>query len=180
MIMKVEAKHRKLKGKISGIGLELIPVSQTEFRVTHWMEKIGLTKIIKPPIDFNKIKIEFIKSKSRDSTFLVIDLNHISYEICPRYPDLIPDKWKNLSGEYQMAERLPGSMAGNLTGRKFNIHMAEQVMVMSGPFGPVIPQDDNYIKIIGGPFANETMEFNTGNENITHQDVVFIPVKTIN
>ena len=53
-------------------------------------------------------------------------------------------------------------------------------MVMSGPFGPVIPQDDNYIKIIGGPFANETMEFNTGNGNITHQDVVFIPVKTIN
>ena len=38
-IMNVTAKNHKLKGRIGNIGLDLIPVNETEFRLTHWMDK---------------------------------------------------------------------------------------------------------------------------------------------
>ncbi len=47
--MDVKGKNKKMKGRIGGIGLNLIPLSETNFRLTHWMDQIGLTKIFTPP-----------------------------------------------------------------------------------------------------------------------------------
>lgn len=178
-IMKVESKNKKLKGKIAGIGLDLIPVNETGFRITHWSEKIGLTKIIKPPIDFGKIRIEFLNKCQTDSSSMIINFDNISHEICPRYPEIINiiDHWGGLPGEYILAERLPNNKTGPLTGRKFSINLTDDVLVMSGQFGPIAPLNDKFIIIKSGPFAGELMQYDAESGNIIHQNAIYIPVK---
>ena len=110
---------------------------------------------------------------------MIINLDNISFEICPKYPNLlsIPGNWDDLVGDYQMAERLSGNKTGNFTGSQFSIHMEDNVMVMSGPFGPIVPMSEDYLIITSGPFAGETIEYYPESGNIIHQNAVFIPVK---
>lgn len=178
-VMDVTSKKNKLKGKIGGIGLDLIPFSETEFRITHWTEKIGLTKIIKPPIEFNKIKIGFYNCNAPDSGYMIINLDNISFELCSEYPRKInvPYSWNVLEGNYQTAERLQFNKVGNFTGRRFNIRIEDNVMIMSGSYGPIIPLDENSLLIASGPFAGEVIEYSTETGNLMHQQSVFVPVK---
>lgn len=82
--MEVKANENKLKGRISGIGLDLIPTDESEFKITHWMHKTGLTKIFKHPIDFDKAKIDFVSFNTSDSCNMIITLDNVSFEICQR------------------------------------------------------------------------------------------------
>lgn len=175
-VMQVKAKKRKLKGKIGGINLSLIPINEDEYRVTHWMDKVGLTHIIQPPVDFAKIRISFIETDS-SSISMLFNLDHIAYEICPSYPDPeeLQDTWKNLLGEYHLAWRKPGSKPGQYSGDVFSISMENQVLRMSGVFGPIIPLEKNYIRILSGPFAGETMEYFPETGYLVHQNAVFVP-----
>jgi len=177
MPMVVEARRNKLKGKIGGFSLDLIPVSKTEFRVSHWMDRMGLTKIISPPIAFDKLRIHFPDTDPIDPEYLIINLDRISYEICPRYPAQAgPEElWERLQGNYHLAGRLPGNKAGNDWGSEYTLHLEENVLKLSGIFGPVLPLDDRFIRIMSGPFAGETMEYIPGNGQIVHQNAVFIP-----
>lgn len=178
MPMEVKARKNKLKGKIGGLALDLYPISMTEFAVSHWMDKIGLTKIIKPPVEFDKLRVSFPESSPTSPEFLIIDLNHISYEICPRYPDLgSPEKsWNRLLGNYQLAGRLPGNKAGQLWEDKFSIFLEDGVLKISGVFGPILPLEDCYLRILSGPFAGETMLCLPDSGQIIHQNFVFLPL----
>jgi CubicO group peptidase (beta-lactamase class C family) len=178
-IMDVRIKKNILKGKIGGIGLDLIPVSETKFRVTNWMDKIGLTKIIKPPVDFKKISIEFYGCTSPGSGYMIINLDNISYEICCRYPRNIsyPFNWNVLTGEYQIAERLPNNKIGKFTGRRVNIRNDDNILIMSGIYGPIFPLNNKYLTFSTGSFAGEVIEFNEETGNLLHQNVVFVPTR---
>jgi hypothetical protein len=177
--MSVRIKKNKLKGKIGRIGLDLIPVSETKFRVTHWMDKIGLTKIIKPPIDFDKIGIEFYRCTPPDSGYMIINLDNISYEICCRYPKnkSYPFNWNVLAGEYKIAERLPNNKTGKFTGKHLNIRNDDNIIIMSGIYGPIIPLSNKYLIFSSGSFAGEVIEFNEETGNLIHQNVVFVPTQ---
>jgi len=177
MPMVVKARRNKLKGKIGGFSLDLIPVSKTEFRVSHWMDRMGLTTIINPPIAFNKLRIHFPDSGSTDPEYLIINLDRISYEICPRYPAQAgPRELLNrLQGRYHLAARLPGNQVGNDWGSEYTINLEDNVLTLSGVFGPILPLEDNFIRLMSGPFAGETMEYMPENGHIVHQNAIFIP-----
>lgn len=181
-LLDLKVKNNQLKGRIGRIALNIIPVNETQFIISHWMDKIGLTKIFKPPIEFDKIKIEFSKNNSPDSCNMIINLDNISFEICPKYPAQvnIPGNWDILLGEYQMAERLPGNKTGKFAGSHYNIYKEDGVMVMSGVFGPIVPFSENCLVITSGPFAGETIEYYPESGNIIHQNAIFVPVKSQN
>lgn len=174
--MHVKAKKRKLKAKIGGMNLNFVPVSETEYKVTHWVDKVGLTKIIQPPVDFDKLSVSFLETDSRNSRQMIINLDNITYEICPRYPDqvTIDDKWNSLSGEYQLAWRESGDKPGHFSGDVFTIILDDQILSMSGVFGPILPLDETYIRILSGPFAGETMEYFPETGFLIHQNAVFV------
>jgi hypothetical protein len=146
------------------------------------MDQVGLTKIIKPPVDFGKIRIYFTKEFGRDSSVMVINLDNLSFEICPRYPDQaeLNQRWKALPGTYQMAWRLPDNQTGQMTTSYYMLSMNKKVLTMSGVFGPILPIDDNHIRILSGPFAGEIMEYESGSGNLLHQDMVFCPLQQRN
>ena len=181
-IMDLKAKKNKLKTKIGGIGLNLIPLEGDEFAVTNWMDKIGLTKIARLPMDLDQIRISFQNTGIEDSCFMIINFGNISHEICPKYPTRIriPESWNSLEGEYKVAELLPVDSIGIYTDRTIEIELEEGVLMMSGIYGPIIPVDDKYLIIVGGPFQGETMEYSTETGHIIHQKTIFIPSMSAN
>lgn len=178
MVMDVKARKKKLKGKIGPLNLSFLPESETEFRVTHWMDKIGLTKIFPPPVDFDKIKICFQEVSADKSKQMIINLDNVSFEICPPYPanTIMQDKWKSLPGDYQLAWRENGNMPGQFSGDVFSIVLEDQVLSMSSIFGPILPMEDNFIRILSGPFAGETMEYFPETGYLVHQNAVYVPI----
>ena len=175
-IVDVKAKKNKLKTRIEGFNLSLIPLGDNEFAVTNWMDKIGLTKFARLPMDLGQIKIRFIKTGLVDSSIMILNFGNISYEICPKYPNNLglPERWKSLEGEYKVAELSPGNKIGKTGDSSVQISMEEGVLKMSGIYGPIIPVDDKYLKIVGGPFHGETMEYNNEKGHIIHQKTIFI------
>jgi len=177
-IMAVTSKKHKLKGKIGGIGLDLIPLENSRFKVTHWTNEIGLTKIIPPPVDLDKLSVEFFSNDANtESDIMIINLDNISYEICPKYPptDHWPEYWPHIAGEYKIYQRLSRDRRGDLWNGKYTINTDKELLVMSNPFGPVIPITDKYIRISSGPFAGEIMEYSPESGNIIHQNGIFTP-----
>ncbi len=177
--MRIKAKKKKLKAKIGGFTLSLIPVNDTEFKVSHWMDKIGLTKIIPPTVAFDKLRILFPPCSTEKPDFAIINLDEISYEICSRFPEYetLPSEWDHLLGNYQMAWRLPDNQIGPLSGSTYTISWEEGVLMMSGPFGPILPDDKHHIRLTSMPFLGETMEYFPETGYLIHQNAVFIPVK---
>jgi hypothetical protein len=177
-IMSVVSKRNKLKGKISGIGLDIVALDSSCFKVTHWTHEIGLTKIIPPPVDLDKLTIEFTgKGDNLAKSYMIINLGNISYEICPKYPfpDHWTQNWADLSGEYQIHQRLPGNETGELWNGKYTINTDSDLIMMSKPFGPIVPVSDKFIRICSGPFAGEVIEYSPITGNIIHQNAVFVP-----
>ena len=147
------------------------------FKVTHWTHEIGLTKIIPPPVDLDKLSIKFISdNKESETVNMIINMGDISYEICPRYPvpDNWPTYWPDLSGEYKIYQRLPRNRAGKLWKGKYIISIDNELVMMSNPFGPIVPLSDKFIRICSGPFAGEIIEYSPSSGNIVHQNAVFI------
>lgn len=177
-IMKVKAKKGKLKGRIGGFGLSLIPLGKNEFKVSHWMDRVGLMKLFRLPMDLNEISISFYTDDSMQTPVMIINMNHFSYEICPLYPEKLelPDMMKDLPGNYEMAWRLPYNESGPMSGNTFNIGFEDQMLTMSGNFGPLLPVDEHQLTILSGPFAGEIIEFDRSTGRLLHQNGIFIPV----
>jgi len=174
-VMDISTNKNRLKGKIQGITLDLIPVDLTRFRVSHWLLKLGLAGLFNLPIDLRELEIEFLVGDESGEDVMIINIGDIAYEICPRYPDLedIPALWKDLVGEYELMSRLPSGSAGaNVLGHS-KIWMEDGVLQMGGSVGPILPVSETEIVIQSGPFVGETMVYESATGNIYHQSVVF-------
>jgi CubicO group peptidase (beta-lactamase class C family) len=176
-VMKVRAKKDKLKGRISGIGLNMIPLSETEFILSNWMDQVGLTKLFRLPMDLKKIRISFGASGHLEQAAMIINMDNFNHEICPLYPDEIslPESMQTLSGTYEMAWRLPYNKQGPSSGSMFTISFEDQILTMSGIFGPILPLDEHRLKILSGPFAGEIIEYDQATGQLYHQNGIFVP-----
>lgn len=178
-IAEVKLKGKRLKAVIGDISLILVPMSETEFAVSHWMEKIGLTKIIAMPVDLTKIKVSFREPGFDGSGAMVLNMMDASHEICPKYPvqKVNQEQWKELCRSYRRAERIPGRRWGELSNGLTDIRMEKGVLMMSGFYGPIVPVNDTVIRILSGPYHGEFMNYMPASGVILHQKNAFIPVR---
>lgn len=179
-LMQVKAKNGRLKGKIGGFGLNLIPLNENEFRVSHWMDRVGLTKLFKLPMDLQKIRISFHTNESLEPELMIINMDYFNYEICPLYPAnlKLPEKMRDLAGDYKMAWRLPDNEPGPLSGSSFTISFEDNILTMSGFFGPILPVDEQHLTILSGPFAGEIIEYDAPTGRLLHQNGIFLPANS--
>jgi hypothetical protein len=63
-----------------------------------------------------------------------------------------------------------------MSGTTYSIPFADDVLRMSGVFGPIIPADENHLKILSGPFAGEILEYDHAKGQLIHQNGIFIPL----
>jgi hypothetical protein len=178
-VMDVSPSEGQLKASIQGMKLDLVPVGQTTFVVSHWLMKLGLTDLFQLPIDLRKLEIEFVTADKADDAVMIINLGDIAYEICPRYPEFadIPPLWEELAGVYELAVRLPSGNAGNEIIGRDEITIEEGILRMPGVIGPLYPISETEIIVLSGPFAGETMVYEPATGYITHQWVVYKPIE---
>ncbi len=178
-VMDVSSSGNRLKGKIQGIRLELIPVGQSRFRASHWLVKLGLAGLFNLPIDLKELEIEFVAGDESGEDAMIINIGDIAYEICSRYPGLedISPLWKNLVGAYDLVARLPSGSPGTDVLGHSKIWMEDGVLQMAGSVGPILPISETEIVIQSGPFIGETMIYDSATGNIYHQAVVFKATK---
>ena len=176
-ILDLSLKGSKLKARIGGMGFQLVPVKDGEFALTNWMHKIGLTRIIRSSEDINDLRIRFVDTPADGRSYMILNFNNISYDICPRYPvqQVIPDSWKALAGSYDRAEVLPGNIIGELSGGHMDLGIEDGVLSMSAPYGPVYPVDDTSILILSGSYIGEVMDYSPESGLILHQKTAFLP-----
>ena len=150
-VLEVFLRGNQLKGRFQGITFNLVPSSETTFQLKHWLADLGLTDLLRVPIDLRQMRIEFIVGDETDDDVMIINFGKIFFEVCPQYPQLdeIPLLWGDLTGEY------------------------DDVLQMSGLVGPILPISETEIIILTGPFAGETMDIEPGTGNIYHQSIMF-------
>jgi len=177
-VAEVRLKGKKLKADFGEISLILVPLSDTEFAVTHWMEKTGLTRIIEPPLDFTKLSISFREDAVNGSANMILNMMDITYEICPKYPKQTEhaEQWKNMCGSYGRADRIPGGTWETAGKAGTDIQIKEGILQMSGPYGPILPVNDTLIRVLSGPYHGEFLDYNPETGVISHQKWAFVPV----
>jgi DNA-binding transcriptional MerR regulator len=108
---------------------------------------------------------------------MVIDMDGISYEMCPRYPDLTEDQasWEALAGKYGRYGRLPSGNSGREKLGEIELTIVDDRPHMSGAIGPVLPTDDETIIILSGPFNGETITYDRESGFLYHQGYVYKP-----
>ncbi len=177
-MVELRLKGKKLKASFGPVSLILVPLSDTEFAVTHWMERTGLSRIIKPPVDFRKLKISF-RDLTEYSATMILNMMDISHEICPRYPLQTgnPEQWKTLCGSYLRADRIPGGSWESPGESITEIQMKEGILTMSGAYGPILPVNDTLLRVISGSYHGEFLDHDPETGVIFHQKWAFIPVR---
>jgi hypothetical protein len=178
-LAEVKRSGKKLKASIGGVSLILVPLSETEFAVTHWMERTGLARIIKPPLDFSRFSVRFRENEQSGTINMILNMMNVSYEICPKYPvqTEIPQQWKELCGSYQRADRIPGGSWETPGESRTEIRLENGILMMSGAYGPILPVSDTMFRVLSGSYHGEYLDFDPGSGVITHQKWVFVPAE---
>jgi len=176
-VMDVILSGDQLEGKIQGMKFNLIPVGQTKFLVSHWLLKLGLADLLQLPIDPRELEIEFLVGDETDEEIMIINIGDISYEICPRFPEVtsVPPLWEELTGVYDLVPRLPSGGAGSEIIGRDAILIEDGVLKIPGVIGPIKPISETEIIILSGPFAGETMVYEPDRGYLYHQWVVYKP-----
>ena len=167
----------QLQVNFQGIKLNLIPVSQTKFLVDHWLLRLRLEKLFLLPFDMARLRemeVEFQLGDETDGDVMILNLSGISYEICPKYPEIppVPDFWEELVGEYDLLYQYPSGEIGNEVFGHEKIQIEDGVLKMPGVIGPILPISETEIIILSGSFAGESMIYNPDAGSLTHQWVV--------
>lgn len=170
-IMTVSMGGDQLKGSISGLTFDLVPVGRNHFRVSHWLARLGLTDLLSLPMDLDALEIEF----RPDQNTLIVNFGGISSETGFRYPEFseIPGMWDLLAGTYERYERMPDGAAGEEKLGEDEITIVDGRLHMSGAIGPILPINNDSIIILSGPFAGETITRDAGTGDLRHQGFVF-------
>jgi len=176
-IMDVFLGKNGLKGSIQGMKFDLIPVSQTEFRLSHWLLNLGLENLLQLPMDLRELKIEFLEGDETGEEVMIVNFGNISYEICPKYPEItdIPPLWAEIAGEYELMARLPNGEIGSDILGNTSIWVKDGVLQMVGFVGPLLPISETEIIILSGSFVGETMIYEPSTGYIYHQSIIYKP-----
>ncbi|MHC4554712.1 MAG: serine hydrolase domain-containing protein, partial [Planctomycetota bacterium] len=78
-VMDVCPSGNQLKGKIQGIALDMIPVDEATFRVSHWLQRLGLAGLFNLPIDLSELEMEFHVGDESGEDVMVINIGDIAH-----------------------------------------------------------------------------------------------------
>lgn len=173
----VSRKGKKLKISLGGFTLDLLPLKDGRFAVSHWMERWALTRIIKPPVNLSGLSLSFRDEDGEVPGTMILNLMDFSHEICPRYPvkELDPEFVKQLCGSYGRGDLIPGGTRGAPGEAVTEIGIEKGVLTMSPPYGPLLPLNDTLIRVLSGPFHGEVLDLDPATGVILHQKWAFVP-----
>jgi len=163
-IIEVILSGNQAKAIYQGQKISMIPISQTKFRLNHWIA------------DVENIELQFFLDSSDDEDIMIVHMG--DYFICPKYPDIeeVPVLWEKLTGKYDIYPRIPSVYSDEVTLGTIEIKVEDGVLLTSDE-KVLTPISDTEIIIVGGIFDGETMIYNKETGDITWQNVIYKPSK---
>jgi len=153
----------RLKAVYKGQAITMVPISQTRFRLSHWLA------------DVEGIELEFFVGDPNDEDIVVVTMG--DHFVCPRYLDVEEDSplCRELTGKYDVYPRIPSEHGSSKTVGTTEIRIEDGVLRTADGRG-LKPRSDTEIAIIGGVFDGETMVRDSLTGNITWQNEAYKPV----
>ncbi|MHA1188517.1 MAG: hypothetical protein ACTSSK_16975, partial [Candidatus Heimdallarchaeota archaeon] len=143
----------KLKVKALGLNLDLIPISNTKFRVKHWL------------LDVGRFDIEFFSGNEIEDKFLLATIENITKFYAQCYPEEINHSLldQNLLGTYDC---YPSNSSVYYTGGalgRYELRIEDGFLKLGDRF-LLKPISETQFIILNGAFVGETMTYdeNTG------------------
>jgi hypothetical protein len=146
-----------------GQKLSMVPISQSRFRLSHWLA------------DVEHIELEFFVDDPDYEDIMIINMGDCF--ICPRYPDIeaVPASWGELVGKYDIYPRIPSIYSDEVTLGELEIKVKDGVLLTSDS-KVLKPISNTEILIVGGIFDGETMIYDTQTGTITWQNAIYRPL----
>jgi hypothetical protein len=145
-----------------GQKISMVPVSQSRFRLSHWLA------------DVESIELEFFVDSPDDEDIMTVNMGDCF--VCPRYPDIQEAlaSWGELVGDYDIYPRIPSVYSDEATLGELEIRVEGGILLTSDNKA-LKPISDTEILIVGGIFDGETMIYDTETGTITWQNVIYKP-----
>jgi CubicO group peptidase (beta-lactamase class C family) len=157
----------KLKVKALGLDMNLIPVSNSKFRVKHWLFDVG------------RFDIEFFSSNEIDDKFLVATIENVSSIYAPCYPEEfeITSLAQNFLGEY---DSYPSNSSIYFTGDtlgRYELTMEDDILKLGSNF-ILKPISETELIILSGAFVGETMTYDEATKSIYWSSYIYTLVES--
>ncbi|NHJ48321.1 MAG: serine hydrolase, partial [Asgard group archaeon] len=145
----------KLKVKALGLNMDLIPITNTHFRVKHWLFNVG------------RLDIEFFPGNEIEDKFLIATIENVSRMHVPSYPEEVEISAlaQNFLGEYI---RYPSNSSIYFTGDnlgRYEITMENGVLKLGSSL-VLKPISETELIILSGAFIGETMIYNETTQSL--------------
>lgn len=162
-IIEIIVSGDQAKAIYQGQKISMIPISQSRFRLSHWLA------------DVEHIELEFFVDAPDDEDIVIVGMGDCF--VCPRYPDIeeVPASWGELLGEYDIYPRIPSVYSDEVTLGRLEIKV-EGGVLMTSDKKVLRPVSNTEILIVGGIFDGETMIYDSQTGTITWQNVVYRPL----
>jgi hypothetical protein len=162
-IIEITLSGDQAKAIYQGQELGMIPISQSRFRLSHWIA------------DVESIELEFFVDDPDDEDIMIVRMGDCF--ICPRYTniELAPAFWQELVGKYDIYSRITSVYSDEVTLGTVEIKVEDGVLLTSDN-KVLTPISNTEILIVGGIFDGETMIYDAQTGTITWQNVTYKPL----
>lgn len=157
----------KLMVKALGLNLQLIPITESKFRIKHWL------------LDVGRFEVEFFPGDEIDDKFLIATIENVSSIYAPLYPDEIDitSFGQNFLGEYDIFPRNTSIYFTGETLGRLELKM-ENGVLMLGSNLILKPISETEIILLSGPFVGETMIYDETTKSIFWGSNIYTLVET--
>jgi CubicO group peptidase (beta-lactamase class C family) len=153
----------QLKAVYQDYKIKMVPIGTNKFRLTSRLA------------DVENITLEFWVDDPVEEDLMILTMG--DRMICPRYPvlDQVPDLWNDLAGTYDLIAFIPSVYSEDEVLGRVEISIDDGVLTISD--GKVIlPVDQSWIRIVGGVFDGERMDYDSASGTIRWQHLVYKPI----
>ncbi len=158
-------KRNTLKVDAMGTSFSMIPLSESRFKLSHWL------------VDPGNIEIEFHSGDEIIDKFAIINYDGADYTFLPSYPTLteLPSSWGKFLGMYDIYPRNLSIYAGPGPYGQIDLAFTDNVLMLGSNYY-LKPISDTEIIVLSGIFAYETMIYDPVTGFIYWQNDIFKPV----
>jgi len=135
--------HR-LKARVGGTTLRLVPLAGGGFRVDHWLGDPG------------NMKVRFFVGDADEEDIMVIAIEEMEHVICPRYPAVneVPPLWEEIAGRYRAVPRVESTYFDGDFGEVEAV-VEDGTLRLGGL--RVWPLSPSELRVVGGEWDGETV-----------------------
>jgi len=144
--------------------VKMAPIADNKFYLTSWLA------------DVEDITLEFWIDDLEEEDLMIVTMG--DYFLCPKYSEVkdAPPIWRALKGRYELYAQTPSVYSEDELLGTVEILIQDGVLKTSDG-KMLLPVDDSLIRIVGGIFDGEIMEYDEISGELIWQGFIFRPIE---